>query len=163
MTNTGFEVLPFPKIRRLMEDGGRLGREKHLVHGLFEMDVTEARQAIRASGCPVVNMDSDGYIAELIPLWIEAGINCCNPIEVAAGNDILEIAEHYPDLVMSGGIDKRVLAAGPAAIDEYLLQVIPPLRARGGYIPTCDHGVPSDVSLANYLHYRKRICELDSA
>jgi hypothetical protein len=47
MTNTGYEVLPFPKIRRLMEDGGRLGREKHLVHGLFEMDVTEARQAIR--------------------------------------------------------------------------------------------------------------------
>jgi pyruvate/2-oxoglutarate dehydrogenase complex dihydrolipoamide acyltransferase (E2) component len=47
MTNTGYEVLPFPKLRRLMEDGGRLGREKHLVHGLFEMDVTEARQAIR--------------------------------------------------------------------------------------------------------------------
>jgi hypothetical protein len=48
MTNTGYEVLPFPKIRRLMEDGGRLGREKHLVHGLFEMDVTDARLAIRA-------------------------------------------------------------------------------------------------------------------
>jgi pyruvate/2-oxoglutarate dehydrogenase complex dihydrolipoamide acyltransferase (E2) component len=48
MTNNGHETLPFPKIRRLMEDGGRLGREKHLIHGLFEMDVTEARQAIRA-------------------------------------------------------------------------------------------------------------------
>ena len=48
MTNTGYEVLPFPKIRRLMEDGGRLGREKHLIHGLFEMDVTEARRAVRA-------------------------------------------------------------------------------------------------------------------
>lgn len=47
MTNNGYETLPFPKIRRLMEDGGRLGREKHLIHGLFEMDVTEARQAIR--------------------------------------------------------------------------------------------------------------------
>ena len=47
MTQPGYEVLPFPKIRRLMEDGGRLGREKHLVHGLFEMDVTEARQAVR--------------------------------------------------------------------------------------------------------------------
>ena len=46
MTNANYEVLPFPKIRRLMEDGGRLGREKHLVHGLFEMDVTEARRAI---------------------------------------------------------------------------------------------------------------------
>lgn len=47
MSNTGYETLPFPKIRRLMEDGGRLGREKHLVHGLFEMDVTDARSAIR--------------------------------------------------------------------------------------------------------------------
>lgn len=46
MSSTGYETLPFPKIRRLMEDGGRLGREKHLVHGLFEIDVTEARRAI---------------------------------------------------------------------------------------------------------------------
>ncbi len=41
-----YQVVPFPKIRRLMADGGRLGREKHLVHGLVEMDVTEARRAI---------------------------------------------------------------------------------------------------------------------
>jgi pyruvate/2-oxoglutarate dehydrogenase complex dihydrolipoamide acyltransferase (E2) component len=47
MISTKHEVLSFPKIRRLMEDGGRLGREKHLVHGLFEMDVTEARRKIR--------------------------------------------------------------------------------------------------------------------
>lgn len=30
----------------------------------------------------------------------------------------------------------------------------------GGYIPTCDHGVPSNVSYANYLHYRRRCLEL---
>lgn len=47
MNNTDYETLPFPKIRRLMEDGGRLGREKHLIHGLFEMDVTEARRVVR--------------------------------------------------------------------------------------------------------------------
>ena len=41
-----YQVVPFPKIRRLMADGGRLGREKHLVHGLVEMDVTDARRAI---------------------------------------------------------------------------------------------------------------------
>ncbi|MFA7232862.1 MAG: hypothetical protein WC076_01995 [Terrimicrobiaceae bacterium] len=33
-------------------------------------------------------------------------------------------------------------------------------RERGGYIPTCDHGVPADVTLANYLHYRRRCVEL---
>ena len=42
-----YQVKPFAKIRRLMEDGGRLGRQKHLVHGLFEMDVTQARRLIR--------------------------------------------------------------------------------------------------------------------
>lgn len=42
-----YQVIPFPKIRRLMADGGRLGRQKHIVHGLFEIDVTLARQAIR--------------------------------------------------------------------------------------------------------------------
>jgi uroporphyrinogen decarboxylase len=38
---------------------------------------------IRNAGCPLADVDSDGYIAELIPLWIEAGINTCEPIEVA--------------------------------------------------------------------------------
>lgn len=41
-----YQIIPFPKIRRLMVDGGRLGREKHLVHGIFEMDITEARKQI---------------------------------------------------------------------------------------------------------------------
>ncbi|NQU76219.1 MAG: hypothetical protein HQ546_07905, partial [Planctomycetes bacterium] len=30
---------------------------------------------IRDAGCPVYSLDSDGYVGELIPLWIEAGIN----------------------------------------------------------------------------------------
>jgi pyruvate/2-oxoglutarate dehydrogenase complex dihydrolipoamide acyltransferase (E2) component len=45
--NEGYTTLPYPKIRRLMVDGGRMGRHKHIVHGLVEMDVTRARQAIR--------------------------------------------------------------------------------------------------------------------
>jgi pyruvate/2-oxoglutarate dehydrogenase complex dihydrolipoamide acyltransferase (E2) component len=42
-----YHLEPFPKIRRLMVDGGRLARQKHLVHGLVEIDVTCARQALR--------------------------------------------------------------------------------------------------------------------
>jgi pyruvate/2-oxoglutarate dehydrogenase complex dihydrolipoamide acyltransferase (E2) component len=34
-------------MRRLMVDGGRMGRQKHTIHGLVEMDVTCARQSIR--------------------------------------------------------------------------------------------------------------------
>jgi len=44
--DSSYEILPFPKIRRLMVDGGRMGLRKHTVHGLVEIDVTRARQAI---------------------------------------------------------------------------------------------------------------------
>lgn len=46
MENAGYQYVPFPKLRRLMVDGGRLARQKHLIHGLVEMDVTEARRLI---------------------------------------------------------------------------------------------------------------------
>jgi len=107
------------------------------------------------------HVDTDGYLGEAIDLYMEIGMDAMSPFEIAAGNDVLEIAAKYPNLVMAGGIDKRILAAGPGAIDEYLTRVIPPMVRRGGYIPTCDHGVPPNVSYASYMHYRKRIMELD--
>ncbi|MBI5722526.1 MAG: hypothetical protein HZA50_01100 [Planctomycetes bacterium] len=106
-------------------------------------------------------VDTDGNCDEVIDLYREVGMNVMSPFEVAAGNDVVAIARKYPDLVMSGGIDKRVLADGPEAIDNYLGKVIPFMVKRGGYIPTCDHGVPDNVSYASYMHYRKRIMELD--
>ena len=42
-----YTALPFPRIRLPMVDGGRMGRQKHTVHGLVEFDVTHAREAIR--------------------------------------------------------------------------------------------------------------------
>jgi uroporphyrinogen decarboxylase len=106
-------------------------------------------------------VDTDGNVSEAIDLYRGVGMTSMNPFEIAAGNDVVEIAGKYPDLVMSGGIDKRVLAEGPAAIDEYVERVIPAMVKRGGYYPTCDHGVPDNVSYASYMHYRKRIMELD--
>ena len=46
-------------------------------------------------------------------------------------------------------------------IDREVERVIPTMRARGGYIPTCDHGVPDNVTYESYRHYRRRLCELD--
>ena len=65
-----------------------------------------------------------------------------------------------PKLVISGGIDKRILAKNKEAIEAELQRILPSTLARSGYIPTCDHGVPNDVSLENYLYYRKRISEI---
>jgi hypothetical protein len=40
-------AVPYPRIRLLMADGGRMGLMKHTVHGLVEFDITKAREAIR--------------------------------------------------------------------------------------------------------------------
>ncbi|PDW03342.1 hypothetical protein CJ255_09155 [Candidatus Viridilinea mediisalina] len=41
------QQIPYPRMRLPMVDGGRMGRRKHTVHGLLEVDVTEARQRLR--------------------------------------------------------------------------------------------------------------------
>lgn len=40
-------VIPYPRTRQLMVDGGKLGLKKHTIHGLVEFDITGARQKIR--------------------------------------------------------------------------------------------------------------------
>lgn len=43
-----YDVEPIPKMRRFAFDAGYLGRRRHIVHGLFEADVSKARTVIRA-------------------------------------------------------------------------------------------------------------------
>jgi pyruvate/2-oxoglutarate dehydrogenase complex dihydrolipoamide acyltransferase (E2) component len=40
-------VLPYPRNRLLMVDGGQMGLKKHTIHGLVEFDITHAREKIR--------------------------------------------------------------------------------------------------------------------
>ena len=116
---------------------------------------------IKKGGCPIVSMDSDGYIGELIPIWIEAGINCCEPMEVAAGNDIVEYRRLYgKKMAYRGGIDKRAIAKGGQVMEREVMRVVPPLLEEGGFIPGCDHGVPSDISWPNYVEYSRLLAKL---
>ncbi len=109
----------------------------------------------------VVQIDTDGFCDPVIPVYREAiGMEFMSPFEVASGCDVVRTGREYPELLMLGGIDKRILARGPAAIDRELERILPVLRARGGYIPTIDHGVPEEVPYAHYVHYRRRCQEL---
>jgi uroporphyrinogen decarboxylase len=109
----------------------------------------------------VVDMDSDGYNAELLPLWVEAGFDACSPMEVAAGNDIVAYRQQYgTQIAFRGGIDKRALAKGGAVMQAELERVIPPLLKDGGYIPSCDHGVPPDISWPDFIDYTRRLAQM---
>ena len=116
---------------------------------------------IRENGCPVVELDSDGYIEELIPIWIEAGINCCSPVEVAAHCDILRFRRKFgKNMAYMQGIDKRAIAIGGSCLKEHVMSIVPALFKDGGYIPGCDHGVPPDISWENYLEFVKLLAKL---
>jgi uroporphyrinogen-III decarboxylase len=112
---------------------------------------------IRDHGVDLIFVDSDGDSESLLPLWIEGGVNGFYPVERAAGMDAAQLRSRFGrDLRIMGGIDKRAMAAGPAAIDGELASVVPLLK-EGGFIPWCDHFVPPDVSLSNYLYYGERM------
>jgi Uroporphyrinogen decarboxylase (URO-D) len=114
----------------------------------------------RAAGVPLVDVDSDGFIGELIPIWIDSGVNVCDPMEVAAGNDLAALRrEHGRQMAFRGGIDKRAMAAGGEVIRRELARVAPVIRD-GGYLPSCDHGVPADVSWPAFVDYSRRLAEL---
>lgn len=110
-----------------------------------------------------IQLDTDGYCVPVIDLYREGiGMDMLDPFEVASGCDVVKIGRDYPWLIMAGGIDKRVLAEDTDTIDRYLEKILPVMRKRGGYIPTCDHGVPPEVSWQNYRHFRKRCVEYGS-
>ncbi len=107
----------------------------------------------RGYGQWIFMMDSDGDIRQLIPLWLEVGVNMFTPCEVAAGIDVGQLrAEYGREVLLAGGIDKRVLAAGKAQIKAELEKRYRTAEL-GGYIPGIDHGVPPEVSWENYCHY----------
>ena len=115
---------------------------------------------VKSRGCAVVVMDSDGYVADLIPIWIDAGIQACNPIEVAAGNDIVAFRRIFGNrMAYWGGIDKRAIAAGGTHIEGEINRVCSLLTMGGGIIPSCDHGVPHDISWPDYVRYCRLLYE----
>jgi hypothetical protein len=89
-------------------------------------------------------------------LFREGGIDGLLPFEVASGSDVVRLGEEYPDLIIAGGIDKRVIAKGKDAIDREIDR-LRPLFKRGGYFPTMDHHVPPEVSWADFQYYLERV------
>lgn len=116
---------------------------------------------LRRYGVDIVLLDSDGHIDELIPIWLDGGITCIWPFEAAANMNPVAIRKKYGKrLGLIGAMDKRALAQGKKAIEREVMSKVPVLLESGGFIPTCDHAVPPDVSLENYQYYLQLIHQL---
>ncbi len=112
---------------------------------------------LKDHGVEIILVDSDGNLDQLIPLFLEAGLTGVWPIEVQAGNDLLEIRRRYPHLRILGGIDKLEIARGPEATDRELEGKLPSMLAGGGYIPLLDHAAHPEISWTDFCYYRQRL------
>ncbi len=111
---------------------------------------------LREKGIPSIFLDSDGYIDELIPVWLEAGVDGLVPMEANAGMDVALYRERYPRLLMMGGVDKRALHFGREAIDREMDKIGRTI-AKGGLVPFFDHGLPHDVPWSHFQYFVARL------
>jgi len=109
---------------------------------------------LHSYGVNLIWVDCDGKIDLLVPHWLDAGVNCMFPLEVGTwGADPIKFRAQYgKDLLLMGGFDKHILAQTKEDIKREVYRLLP-LVEEGGYVGFCDHRVPPDVSLDNYLFY----------
>ncbi len=103
---------------------------------------------------PVI-LHSDGRIHALLPLLLEAGIDCLQPLEAKAGMDVVALAREFGDrLSLIGGMDARVLVTNDRdAVRAELEAKVSGAMAHHGYVLQVDHSVPDQVDYATYRDF----------
>ncbi|HOZ49714.1 MAG TPA: uroporphyrinogen decarboxylase family protein [Candidatus Hydrogenedentes bacterium] len=99
---------------------------------------------------PVI--DTDGEISQLVPWFIDVGVDGFLPLERQAGCDLAAMREVHPKARFIGAFDKMVMNRGEGAVRAEFERLLPVMR-QGGYIPSVDHQTPPGVSLDEYRVY----------
>jgi len=112
-------------------------------------------------GVDLYLVDCDGFIDDLIPHWLDGGVNVMFPAEIGTWQaDPHVLRKKYGrELRIFGGINKHEITKGPAAIDAEINRRLPLMR-EGGFVPFPDHLIVPGTTLENYKYYLKRIGEL---
>lgn len=114
---------------------------------------------LKKAGVGNVMIDTDGDFEQLIPNFIETGVDGFLPMDVNAGMDIVEIRKKFPHLKFIGSFNKLEIAKGREAIDREFQRLLPVIR-QGGFIPGADHQVAPSTSLEDYRYYITRLKEV---
>ena len=116
-------------------------------------------RTVKEAGVPLVFVDTDGDCEQLIPLFIEAGVDVVFPFEVQAGHDVCRTRREFPDLGIIGGVAKTMPSHTPEAVD-HALAWIGEMYQMGRYLPCSDHAVPPTVAYDEYVSFYRQVGEL---
>ena len=116
---------------------------------------------LNAHGVDIISVDCDGKIDELVPIWLENGVNTMFPIEVGTWGASFDRwrAQYGRALRGVGGMDKRVFAQDFEAVDREI-ERLKPIVDLGGYIPCPDHRIAPDAKWDNVRYYCDRFHEV---
>ncbi len=106
-----------------------------------------------AQGIPFM-LHCDGDMRQFIPLLIEVGFDCVQPLGARCGNDVRDLKRrHGTDIVFFGNISADVMGSERQEdIFEEVFTKVTAAKAGGGYIYHSDHSIPPLVSLENYRY-----------
>lgn len=111
-------------------------------------------------GIDLVSVDCDGKLDELVPIWLENGVNVMFPIEVGTWNASLEPwrARYGRAIRGVGGMNKVVFSRDRAAVDAEVAR-LRRLVDLGGFIPCPDHRIAPDAQWDLVTYYTRRMRE----
>ncbi len=106
-----------------------------------------------AHDLPVV-LHSCGRVLDLMPMLIEAGFDCIQPLEVKAGMDLAHIVREYgKHVALMGGVDVRTWyddVDESVTENEVRTKLAIGMSSPGGYVFHSDHSVGTQVSFTRY-------------
>lgn len=102
-------------------------------------------------GIPFV-YHTDGNVNGVMDLYLEAGFDCLQPLEVKAGMDIRELLPKFgKEMVFFGNVDVMAMIDNDLERMEAEVQTkLEAGKAHGGYIYHSDHSIPPQVSWESY-------------
>jgi uroporphyrinogen decarboxylase len=125
---------------------------------IFYPSLCKMVRAYKEAGAAKVFHHCDGYVEDVLDLWVAAGIDAVHPLEARTGMDVVEIREKYDGrLAIIGGLDNcAILPRGDREqVREHVLHA---LRAgRGGGLVLAAHSIGPDVSVQTY-DYVAQLC-----
>jgi uroporphyrinogen decarboxylase len=96
-------------------------------------------------GIDIISVDCDGYIEDLVPAWLDNGVNTMFPLEYGAWEyDFETMRKKFgKELRGIGNINKKAFSQDRKAVDHEIERA-KRLVDLGGFVPCPDHWIPID-------------------
>nr|MDO8110483.1 uroporphyrinogen decarboxylase family protein [Candidatus Sigynarchaeota archaeon] len=145
------------RIFYMTDDLGQKGRSlisPRMYRAFFKDGIARFCKVVHKGGGKVM-MHSDGNVMDLVPDFIDAGIDALHPWESAAGMDIFEGKHRWGEkLVLIGNVPIELLSHGtPGAVEAHVKDLMETVAPGGGFVISSSHSVVPSVKYENYRAY----------